>query len=106
MHRVAVDAGERARLVRAARPEEPVAFRVAAEAGAILFLDRVLRVLGETDGDGVLAAAGIDVRLAWAVAGFAAKFLRRGTRMGEHDLAHRRVLETAVLIVMTGDAGV
>ena len=104
-HLMTLHAGNSARFVGAAFPEQAISIAVAGQAGGILFFDGVGGILAEADGNSVFAAAAFYVRLARSMASFAALRLQRGSGMG-HDFAHDRVLEAILLVLVTGDAHV
>jgi hypothetical protein len=90
--------------VRAAPPEEVIAAGMAIQTDGVFLGNGVRGVLAETNGDGVLAAPGLNVGFAWAVASFASTGLLGSPGM-RHHFAHDGVLEAAILILVASYAG-
>jgi len=103
---VAIDAGNAPRFVGTPFPEDVSAAVMAVHTNCVLFGHRVGRILPETNGNGVLAAAGLDVGAAGAVAGLTAASFFKGVWIAKHDLAHDRVLEAPILILVAADASI
>ncbi len=100
---VAVHAGHSSRLVGTAAPEHLIALGVAGETGRIALFNRSGGILGEADGNRVLAAAGLHVGPAGSVTGFAAQLLLGSFGVG-HGIAHDGVDETLLLVGVAGHA--
>src|SRR5262249_43357696 len=103
---MAIDAGDAARFMRAARPENVRAAVVAVHTNGVLFSDGVRRILPKPNGNGVFSPAGLDVGASRTMASLAASRLFGRTRLEEHGFAHDGVFEAAMLIVVAADAGV
>jgi hypothetical protein len=100
---MAIDARHGARFVRAASPEQLIAFGVTRQARRILLFHRRRRILGEADEDRFLAPARIYVSFAGAMTGFTAARICRSFGM-RHGSAHHRVHKTFLLRFVAGHA--
>src|SRR5450759_2053261 len=77
VHIMAIHAGHSPRLVRAASPEHLIPFGATGQASSVFLLDGFRGILGEADGDAILAAARVHVCSTRSVTGFAAVSLQR-----------------------------
>jgi|SRR5262245_14937485 len=105
MRLVAVHAGHGPRFVRAASPEKLVSSRMALQASEIFLSDCILGIFSKADRNRVLASACLDVHTARTVTRFATTSLVGSVRM-RHCLSHCGSVETAVLILVTGNTGI
>jgi hypothetical protein len=105
MTEVAIGTDNPTRLVRAAFPKQPVAPFVTRQAGSVSFIGGIARILGETNRNGVFAAAGLNVCLARTVTGLAAELLLVVFRVRER-FTHNGILKMLRLILMANHAGV
>src|SRR6266540_4749869 len=93
-HLVATRARDVARLVRAALPEDPGPLGVTGETDLVPLIDRRRVVLRERDhAPGDFRAAGLDVRLARAMAVLAGEALLGVARLVEEETTHLGVRE-------------
>src|SRR5215831_762962 len=90
--------------MRAALPKQVCAARVTVLAHCVLLGKGIWGILAEAHGNCVFAAAGLDVGSARAVTRLTAAGFQRSSGMGE-GLAHGRILEAVILVLMAGNAG-
>src|SRR5262245_48244954 len=103
MTHMAIGTDDASSLVRAAVPEQPIAPFVTRETGSVSFLSRVARVFGESNGNSVLAASSLDVRLSRSVTRLASELFFFVFRVSER-LAHHCVLKMLDLIFVAKHA--